>query len=328
MPILVGTGLIEDPPVDPPVPPVDEDEDPYTPPAGADLPELAWIDPFGTVWALSDLGAGWFTAEGVTGLGAAPVTITADEQPRQGTRIRHIQPRARTLTWPLYVEGSSHIEFLDRWRRLARAFTSTRVHGPGQLVITRPDGSARVMEAYYEAGWDGTPGAGVTWDILALSLYCPQPFWRARDQVQALHADYGEPTSYLDPFPNVSTGSTLGRTNISNSGDVESWPVWTITGPADIITITNHTTGEAFTLDAGAFRSALIAGETVVITTDPGTVTGPAISGDTGWAQALDWPTASLFSLAEGDNDIEFEVTGSDAGTSIRCAFYPRYETA
>jgi hypothetical protein len=335
MPLLVGPGTVIDPPVDPPVdPPIGGDDgsggtDPYLPPAGADTPTIAWVDPFNTVWPLTDLTAGWFAAEGLLGLGAAPVAITADEQARGGSRARHIQPRARTITLPLFVEGGSHGEFVTRWRQLARAFTSTRRHGPGRLVVTRPDGTARVCDAYYEAGFDNGAQGGITWDVAALTLYCPSPFWRAQTMVEALHAYHAAGTSFLDPFPTVSLSSTLGRVVINNPGDVESWPTWIVTGPAAVVTVTNHNTGASWILDTGGFRGTQLAdGEQVVITTDPGSVTGPAISGDTGWAEALNWPTADLFALDDGDNDIEFEVTGSTTGTSIRCSFYPRYETA
>src|SRR5690606_30720906 len=82
----------------------------------------------------------------------------------------------------------------------------------------------------------------------------------------------------LDPFPQVSSGQVLGETTLTNPGDVEAWPTWTITGPASLVTITHLDTGEEFAVDPGADgidHGPLLEGEQVVVTTDPPRVRGP-----------------------------------------------------
>jgi hypothetical protein len=101
---------------------------------------------------------------------------------------------------------------------------------------------------------------------------------------------------------------------------VAAWPEWTITGPASEIVATNHTYGQSFTLTYD-----LDAGETLTITTQRPTVRGPA---GENLAGSLNWPEAYLWALAPGLNDIEFEVTGANTGTSISLAYHPRYEGA
>src|SRR4051794_30439081 len=106
--------------------PPDTGEPPGTP---VPLPEIGYAtatytDPSGTVWPLTDIDSGWFTlADGVSGLGAAKYELTSDPHPRGGARLRHAQPQPRTIVWPLLVQGSTHVEFLQRWRALATAFT-------------------------------------------------------------------------------------------------------------------------------------------------------------------------------------------------------------
>lgn len=310
MPIVVG-------PISSPTPPTT----PSTPPAfDPGRPEAVWIAPDGTEWSLTSDRDLHFTLDAVTGWGAAPIQITADPHPRGGTRVRHIQPQPRTITWPLRVRADTHMELVTGWRELVRAFTQTRRLGPGRLRIARPDGSAREIEAYYEAGFDGEPGQGWVYDTAVLSLYCEDPYWRAAETLSTPYEYEGTPASYLDPYLTVSPSRVLGATTAVNPGDVESWPEWTIVGPATSLVATNHTTGEAFTLTA-----TLLGGETATITTDPPAVRGPA---GENWTTNLDWPGAVLWGLQPGLNDIEFSMGGAASGSQITLAYVPRYETA
>ena len=305
-----------------------------TPPTPAPIPSLTlptatWVDPAGQVWELTNTSLPYFTMAGPTGIGVVPVTITADDQPRGGTTVRNIQPTPRVITWPLYVEGRTHPEFLAQWRALCRAFSRTRRDGPGQLVIARPDGSARQIDAYYQDGLDVSTDGGITWEVVAINLYCPSPFWRGLEPLLVSHSAYGSGPSFLSPFPTVTSARTLGRTIVDNLGTVEAWPTWTINGPASLITAINHTLGKTWVLDPVAFRGAALSSvEQVVITTDPATVTGPPVGGDTGWAGALNWPGAQLWELAEGPNDIEYIVLGSNSSTTVDVTYVPRFETA
>lgn len=316
MPLLVSATTVEVSPV------VVDEPRVVTPEFDTRVPRFSWIAPDGQEWPLDSPRLGWFTPRGRAGLGAAPVEQVADPYPRGGSRVRHIQPQARVITWPLFVEGVSHLQFVERWRALVRAFTSTRRLGPGRLRVMRPDGTAREIEAFYQAGFDGEPGWGHTFDQVVLSLYCEDPYWRA---AEAVSLPYGTDAavSYLDPHLTVSPSSVLGVATATNPGDVEAWPEWTIVGPASAVTATNNTTGESFTLTP--IGSALTADQTVTITTDPPSVRGPA--GQV-WTGALNWPGAVLWGLQPGLNDVTFAVSGATSGTSITLSYVPRYETA
>jgi hypothetical protein len=281
-----------------------------------------WIAPDTTEWQLDNPILGWFTPPAVSGLGAAPITITTDPNPRGGENVRHIQPEARFITWPLHVFGPTHMVFLERWRALAQAFTQTRRLGAGTLRLMRPDGSARDIRAYYQAGFNNEPDRNWIDDTVALTLLCEDPYWR---DVQALTVEREHvvsTTSFLSPYPTVGTSNVLGATTVVNPSNVEAWPDWTITGPATSITATNNTTGESFVLTPSP---ALTAGQVATITTDPPTVRGPA---GAIWTGLLNWPSAVLWGLVPGPNAVTFSVAGSAAGTKIALSFRPRHETA
>lgn len=320
MPILVGVVTAPTPPAPPTTVPI-----PPAPPVDPGRPEALWIAPDNSEWQLTSDHELHFTLDAVTGWGAAPIQIVADAHPRGGTRVRHIQPQHRIITWPMRVRADTHMELVTGWRDLARAFTQTRRLGPGRLRILRPDGSAREILAYYQEGFDGEPGQGHTYDTAVLSLYCEDPYWRAVRPLSVPYG-YGVTVSYLNPYLTVSPASVLGEATAVNAGDVEAWPEWRITGPAGLIAATNTTTGESFALDPNWNGGGdLLPGETVTITTDPPAVRGPA--GEI-WTGALNWPGARLWGLQPGINNVEFAVAAAAAGTTITLSYTPRYETA
>lgn len=290
-----------------------------------------WYAPDGSVWPLMSPDLGIITmSEGVSGLGAAAITITTDDRARGGVRVRHVQPNERLITWPLYIYGASHNDFTSRWRATAGAFTDTSRLGPGTLEIARPDGTARQVEAYYQAGFEqsGKQGYGITSDYCVLTLLCEDPYWTSTTPVN-VHREYqGTPVDFQAPYPSLSSAQVLGATTVVNFGDVEVWPDWVITGPASAVTATNTTRGEAFTLNPNAPAVAhgnLLAGEQVTIRTDPPQVRGPDGSP---WTGALTWPGAVLWQLDPGPSAVNFALAGAGNGSAVDLTYYPRYETA
>lgn len=314
MPVLVGT--ITTPTPTPP-------GGPTTParPADPGRPYLLWIAPDGTEVHLTSDSELHFALDGWSNVtGVAPVSIVADPHPRGGTRVRHIQAQPRVMAIPVRVRADTHMELVQGWRFIGSKFAQTRRLGPGTLRLLRPDGTGRDILAYYQAGMDGEPGQGHTWDTAVLSLYCEDPFWRSSQAVALPYAYLGSAVSYLNPYLTVTPSNILGATSAVNDGDVEAWPVWEITGPATGLTATNNTTGESFTLTA-----TLTGGQVARITTDPPTVRGPA---DAIWTDKLSWPGAVLWGLQPGRNDVTFSVAGATSETRLVLSYVPRYETA
>ncbi|WP_256082880.1 phage tail family protein [Streptomyces sp. AVP053U2] len=225
------------------------------------------------------------------------------------------------------MKGADHTAFTATWRALALAFTRTLREGPGLLEVARPDGTARRIAVYYSQGWDGQgrTATGITWDSAVLTLWCEDPYW-VDVQVQSVHRETGTQVDYLDPYPSVSSSQVLGETTVTNPGDVDVWPTWTITGPATSITFTRGDTGDAFTLDMeDTVHGALLAGETVTVSTDP-----PRVRSDSGevLTPGLNWPEAVLWSIPPGQTPVTFQLNGAEAGSAVDLTYYPRYETA
>ena len=305
MPILVGTQVVQPAVVVPPRP---------TP---AEKLAATWTAPDGTVYQLTDRSVGYWTLANAVAFGAAPLTLTADANPRGGSTMRHVQPEPRQIIWPMHVKGTTETEFKQRWRELGRAFAMTTELGPGVLTVAWPDGSKRQISAYYSSGFDGQPGMHWHYDQVVMTLFCEDPYWQDIVQQTVTRTFVSDSSTFFAPFLHVSSSQTLGDTTVNNPGDVVAWPTWTITGPATGVTAINNDTGESFALDI-----TLTAGQVVTITTDPPSVIGP--DGNSAIA-AVNFPDAVLWGLPPGDTSATFDVTGSGAGTTIQLAFYPRY---
>jgi hypothetical protein len=283
-----------------------------------------WTSPDGTVYELTDISPdlGWFTTVGPSGWGAVPIELVTDPLARGGEQVRFIRVQARNMTWPLHIWGETHQEFVSRYRRIMRAFTSTtHKQAPGILTIYRPNGRARQIYAYYKEGFGGESGENWLSANPVLTLYCPEGYWTDTTDTIVTRANAGSTsTNFYTPFITIGTSQSLGATSVTNPGEVDAWPRWTITGPMSKITAVNNTLGVSF-----ALTYALTEGQQIKITTNRPTVRGP---GDKVLTGALDWPSAVLWPLAPGTNAVEFQVDGSATGTRVDLGFRARYEGA
>jgi hypothetical protein len=300
---------------------------PVTPPAGQPRERLLmqWAAPDGSVLDLTNRSTGIWVMQGAMYLGAVPVTITSDPNPRGGATVRHVQPEARIMAIPLHITGRTHVEMMARWRLAARKFTQTRRLGAGTLIATQPDGTARQIRAWYQSGFDGQPGYGWLFDQPVIVLYCEDPYWTAIEDTTVTRSfAAGTAAPFLTPFPHLSDSRVLGDTTITVDGDAEVWPVWAINGPASGLTAVHNETGEQFILTP--IGGDLGPDDVVTIFTDPPAIIGPDGSS---WVGAINFADgAVLWPLQPGDNDITFTVPGADVGTAVSLAYRPRYETA
>ena len=303
----------------------------------------SWIDPTGVEWPLSmtDEQIGWFTMNGPAGWGAVPIEIVTDELSRGGEQVRFIRTKPRRMQWPVYVWGEDHLQYVERSRRITRAFTmTTQRKAPGYIKIERPDGRYRLIACYYEQGFEGEAEHGHLWSKHVLQLYCPDGYWASDRSILAERSFVGPtdpgdpeaPATFYTPFMFLTSSQVIGEgggsdpaeTSILNPGEVDAWPTWVITGPMTRVEAENLTLGLRF-----AVEYTLTAGQTIHITTSRPSVRGP---GDANLSEYVDWFNvaggAYLWPLTDGENQIRFQVDGAGEGTQIAMTFTPRHETA
>lgn len=315
MPLLVKPQVVVPPPPPPPPPPPGQ------------VVNATWTAPDGSVLPMMDRTPPGviILQDGVAGLGAAPRTVTRQSMGTGGTFARWSHSDERLITLPIGILADDATTFLSFRREVTLAFTQTTppagIPRPGVLRITRADASWREISCLYLEGlaWTDAPGFGTVQDVAVLQLVAPDPWWYG-PQEPALTFEAATGRNYLSPYETVSPDRTLGAATVSILGDAPASPVWTITGPANSVTVRYETAGPGWTF------GAVDAGETITVDVERYTVTDNSGANRIG---DLSWPTSSLFQLPPGQTDLLLSLSGGIAGQSgIRLTYRPRWETA
>lgn len=242
-----------------------------------------------------------------------------------GAYVRQVDVEPRTLTIPMKIEDSTLADVKERIEELVSGLNP--LLGLGTLKFTT--GSViRYIDCYYSAGMEGSDGLdvrGLTWMKGTLQFYAPFPYFYGDTEETLYELGSGLEDFLTDPFFPMSIGEStiLGDDVIVNAGQIESWPVWTITGPGSAVTLTNDDTGEEIAL-TGAGGLTLASGEVIEVDTRPGYKTVTKVSNGANYFKYLSDPSV-FWSLAAGDTNINTSVTSATSVTEILLAFEPHY---
>ncbi|WP_244204181.1 phage distal tail protein [Streptomyces africanus] len=311
MPILVATQLPETPPGVP------------WPTRVNEMPLVSFTDPAGLRTVFSDWENGWVLQPGAKGLDMPQYAFTQDESPGiDGYEIRQVRAQGKEIALPIaFWADDSRAAYLARRRGLIRSLNPKR--GTGTLTVTQADGTSRTIGARYSAGLEGDESldaAGARWCINVLTFACPKPFWLGAEVTTEWRAAVAGTFFPILPLV-VGNSQVLGSVTVDNDGDDDAFPVWTITGPATSVSLTNVTTGEVLVLN----RTVTI-GDTIVIDTRERQQTA-LLNGTTNlWGDLSD--ASTMWVLEPGLNDLTLTVAGSTSNTRVRMTYQPRYLAA
>lgn len=287
-----------------------------------ELTTVTWTAATGRITPLDDWVHGYLLQPGARGLDMPTYQVFSDQSPaidgeaRRGTRAL---PREIMLPIAIYSDDS-RAAFLARKRQLLRDLNPQR--GPGTLTFTEADGSARTIAAYYSSGNEGSEdldSAGRRWTMYSCTWLAEDPYFAG--------APIGKPYSVAgggDFYPSgvpwaVSDDQILGSgIVVTNPGDVDAFPVWTLTGPLTEAVITNTTTGEEFTL-----TTTLGSTDTVVIDCR-NRIKTVTLNGTTNLWPDLD-DMASLWAFQPDDNIVDLAITGATSATRVSYSLTPLY---
>lgn len=282
------------------------------------MPErLQYVDAAGAVLELSDLPG--VRALGDSGLEMPPVAMIEDTVPGQpGAQLRDVRIGVRETVLPFYLTDDTDLRGL--LRTLAQRMNPQS--GDGTLRHIAEDGTSRDLTCRYTGGLEGDRvrgKAGPTWRRGALMFRAHDPFWYDTDPATTTYTT-GTASTFLGTFLpiHLASDTVLGEQTVTNDGDVETWPVWTIAGPATSITLSNVTTGEAITLPI-----TLTAGQSVTIDTRPFRKTVRRDDGTNLYGNLA--AGSALWSLPQGASTVNVQVAGSTASTFVTLVYYRRY---
>jgi hypothetical protein len=276
-----------------------------------------WVDPDGVVIDLDVL------ASGLSGRFLPPIAFSEESVPLQaGSRLRQVRPLARDVALPFIVVSSDPVAKRMALRRLAAAMDPTR--GDGRLRCGFA-GQMRELRCRYAGGFDLDESADLSTPEVQRALVVFRafdPFWYD----QAVTAVTVGPTqaSFFPILPLRLSGSEVyADTEVDNDGDVETWPLWTVTGPGVGPVLRNLTTGKAIDLTG----VSLGAGETVEIDTRPGFKTVRRGDGSNLYGEMVT-PPSSLWPLVKGSNSLRLEMSATTADTSFALRYQRRWLSA
>lgn len=224
-----------------------------------------WTGADGVTWDLNDWTSGVYLASGLVGMGHAPIERWTDDSPAMaGSRFRGARALARSVQWPIVITTQTSN---GTWRDLARRWWRGWSMGTaGTWTVTDSGGSSRSIDLLHNPSGDFAlnydPGliSWVPWTVDAVADF---PYWRGDPVITSWQQV--TPVAFIGasgapPF-NIMSAASLNTAQMDNPGDVDAWPVWTITGPFDSISIT--VAGGTIT------GPAVASGQTVVVDTSP-----------------------------------------------------------
>lgn len=255
---------------------------------------------------------------------APPVSIRAEEiATMDGAYIASTKYDTRTLDLQLAVEGTTATQCRTRLRDLIAAFAPDR--GAGRLQFAAPGGDTRELECVYTGGLEGDDSLAdpaLTEYLFTAQFYAADPFFRATtDTTGSWDADTGVP--FFPMFPlSLSSSEIFASATVTNDGDIETYPVWTITGPFDGVSLTHLATDRRL-----VWGGTLGAGESLTIdcrdrqhTAAPKSVT--LQDGTDVFAQLTAW---DFFPLQVGSQSIQIEAAGATAASLVTARWRHRY---
>ncbi|MEZ0396839.1 MAG: hypothetical protein ABWK53_10480 [Anaerolineales bacterium] len=219
---------------------------------------------------------------------------------------------ARDIFLPLLVHSENSKEAL----RLCARYWNPK-SGVGTLKVV-DDGNVRLLKCQYVEGLETSRPYGANYHKLGLTLRALSPFWSTEEpQMHYFHLD--EPMMFLgDPFfpLQISRGSFGGVVIVTNFGDVETYPVFTVYGPLSYLDIENLTTGKLIRFP----QISLGPGDVLSINTETKQV---RLNDENVFS--LMSRDSSLFSLIPGSNQLCVSTVGSTTESQILLTYYPHY---
>jgi len=242
---------------------------------------------------------------------------TTLETQRIGTQlIKSVyRQERRALDLPFLFKAADEATLLANIEIILDVLTE----GEGTLRVTRKDGTVRELQRCYYVGGLGEKGYVKATEAV-LSFDGLDPYWYDPTAVIVDFVSGGgdAPTLFFPVPPLNLLPSAIFQSKTAPNPGKESWPVWTVTGPGNTISLINQTSGRTF-----IYSGTLTAADTLVIDTRPLYKT-VRLNGVNAWAN-VPKASADLWPLAGGDNAILVTMGNSTVHTLVEFNYNPRY---
>lgn len=233
----------------------------------------------------------------------------------QGSRVPH-----REVVLPVHIAADSALG----WRDVDAAFFSALGDGTQECtwVVATPDAKLRTLPLRFSGGGDVEYERDpmlILGAAYALTFTAGDPYWRGEPVSETFGDEAAQPFfATSGGVVTLSSSRAIATATVTNPGDVDAWPKWTVTGPVTAFTVGVGTTTVNYT-------GTVAAGQVVVVDTDPRKRTIKRGTTDA-WLQVTQ---ADFVAIPPGrDVQLSMSVTGATYATSVAVEFVPRYRKA
>ena len=283
---------------------------------------MSWFDASGTEWPLNGDAYLFLDNPGRKGFKGLPpfVSSVLNVPLTSGDNVRFVLAQARPLEVHLLIKGSNATDYEMVRTNLQNAMNP--ILGDGHFRCQRQDGTTqRDIFCRYESGFQGEETWGVSSSVheeLLLAFKAHDPYFYDTIAI-ARTFTAGAVTNLFPITPLLLTGSTItGGFSVFNSGDVEAFPIFAISGPGTNPVLTNVTTGKAITTTI-----TLTAGQILTIDTLAKTVKREDGSNQ---FSTLSFSSV-LWTLVQGQNALTLAMGGAGAGSQINVSYKQRWNS-
>jgi hypothetical protein len=226
---------------------------PYIPPSApgplfTHMP-MTWTGWDGTVWDLCSGVSGLALGAGVRGLNMPPTRRHVTQSPAvAGSRRRGWSTDEREVFWPLRVfrdgqNSDGQVANAQGWVDLDAAFwKSMHPDRAGVWTVESPNGTRSLTCVFDNDGGHATDMIPSLrgWEVYGIYLAAESPYWVGEPVRRSW--SQSNPVNFYGPGNNapmfhISSASNLATATVTNAGDVDAWPVWTIMGPCASVTV-------------------------------------------------------------------------------------------
>lgn len=258
----------------------------------------------------------------VRGRFSPPAVFDAQGIPGEpGERVWDVRHGVMQFDLPFWVEADTESQLRAEMRATVARMDPRR--GPGRLRVVAPAGDAREIYCHVAGGlgMDEVLGqsSGPQSQLVPAVIRAYDPYWWAVDDTVLDYPGGGVVATFFPFFAvRLSASEVFADTDVTNDGDVTTWPVWQLTGPFTDVTAENLTTAQQWALTAAATSL-----DTITVDTRVGAKTvvrsdGANLFGSLSAASQL-WP------FTPGLNHIRISMGGSTAASNVRLILRPRY---
>lgn len=260
---------------------------------------------------------------GMSGLGLPPVSVQWREAAGDGSMFRGKRVLSRDLDVPIYVRSKDREDLKAQMSHLALVLSDEV-----ELRFVESETLSWYCKAHRMGGGEYVYGSDTQGEddlMTVVTFRSGDPFWTRSQTSTVVVGGNSDVTAMIGDTSlvglSVASSQTFGRVTLSNPGDADAYPVWTVMGPG---TNFKASIGDPEATDGSYtifnWAGTLAADEVLTIDTYTGLVTD-----QDGINRYADFDAAPRFwKIPPGNSEAMVTLEGANSSSRVECTWRPR----